>query len=110
MAMVGDLYSFDQYLQIVREVKAPLVVCAADPEHFRIQPDFTLDEWKKTGVKVVLYWYLPLFAALKAVERAVISLKQTGSIKEIVGDLSTYGEYAKTVDMDKWLEIDKQGV
>ena len=110
MAMVGDLYSFDQYLRLVREVKAPLVVCAADPEHFRIQPDFTLDQWKKTGVKMVLYWYLPLFAAMKAVERAVTSLKQTGSIKEIVGDLSTYGEYAKTVDLDKWLNLDKQGV
>jgi 2-methylisocitrate lyase-like PEP mutase family enzyme len=110
MAMVGDLYSFDQYLRLVREVKAPLVVCAADPEHFRIQPDFTLDQWKKTGVKMVIYWYLPLFAALKAVERAVVSLRETGSIENIMGDLSTYGEYAKTVDMDKWLKIDKQGV
>jgi len=108
MVMVGDLYTFDQYLRIVREVKAPLVACAADPEHFRIQPDFTVDQWKKTGVKMVLYWYLPLFAALKAVERAVTSLKETGSIEEIAGDLSTYGEYAKTVDLDKWLEIDKQ--
>ena len=44
---------------------------------------------------------------MKAVERAVISLKKTGSIKEIIGDLSTYEEYAKTVDLDKWLKIDE---
>src|SRR5208283_3746865 len=110
MAMVGDLYTFDQYLRLVREVKAPLVVCAADPEHFSLQPDFTLDQWKKTGVKMVLYWYLPLFAAMKAVQKAVASLKETGSIKEITDYLFTYKEYAKTVDLDKWLKIDQQGV
>jgi len=109
MAMVGDLYTFDQYVRLVREVKAPLVVCADDPEHFSLQPDFTLDQWKKTGVKMVLYWYLPLFAAMKAVHRAVVSLKQTGSIKEIMDDLFTYKEYAKTLDLDKWLKIDEQG-
>jgi 2-methylisocitrate lyase-like PEP mutase family enzyme len=103
MAMVGDLYTFEQYLRLAREVKAPLIACAADPQHFHIQPDFTLDQWKKTGVKIVLYWYLPLFAAMKAVQSAVQSLKQTGSIKEILGRLFTYKEYAETVDLDDWL-------
>ena len=102
MVMVGDLYPFDQYRRLAGEVRVPLVACAAAPDCFRIQPDFTFDQWKKTGVKMVLYWYLPLFAAMKAVERAVVSLKQTGSIKEIVDSLSTYREYAKVVDLDKW--------
>jgi 2-methylisocitrate lyase-like PEP mutase family enzyme len=105
MAMVGDLYTFDQYLRLVREVKGPLVACAADPGRFHVQPDFTLDQWKKTGVKIVLYWYLPLFAAMKAVQRVVSSLKQTGSVKEIVEDLFTYKEYAETVALDKWLRM-----
>ncbi|HYA41224.1 MAG TPA: isocitrate lyase/PEP mutase family protein [Syntrophobacteraceae bacterium] len=103
MAMVGDLYTFDQYLRLVREVKAPLAACAADPERFYIQPDFTLEQWKKTGVKMVLYWYLPLFAAMKAVQNAVTSLKRTGSTNEITGQLLTYKEYAETVDLDEWL-------
>jgi 2-methylisocitrate lyase-like PEP mutase family enzyme len=105
MAMVGDLYTFEQYRRLVREVKAPLVACAADPGRFHKQPDFTLDQWKKTGVKIVLYWYLPLFAAMKAVQRAVVSLRQTGSISEIAGDLFTYEEYADTVHLDRWIEI-----
>lgn len=108
MAMVGDFYSFEEYRILAKEVRAPLVVCAADPEHFSAQPDFNLDQWKKTGVKVVLYWYLPLFAAMKAVERSILSLRETGSIKEIAGDLSTYKEYAKTLDMDDWLKIGGQ--
>ena len=108
MVMVGDLYPFDQYRRLAGEVRVPLVACAAAPDHFHIQPDFTFEQWKKTGVKMVLYWYLPLFAAMKAVERAVISLKETGSIEKIVDNLSTYREYAKVVDLDKWLKIDEE--
>lgn len=108
MAMVGDFYTFDQYLRLVREVDGPLVACAADPSRFHIQPDFRLDQWRKTGVKMVLYWYLPLFAAMKAVQKAVSSLKQTGSIKEIIEELFTYKEYAETVDLNKWIRIDKK--
>jgi len=108
MAMVGDLYPFDEHRRLAAQVRAPLVVCAAAPDHFHIQPDFTFGQWKKTGVKMVLYWYLPLFAAMKAVERAVVSLKETGSIEEIVDSLSTYREYSKVVDLDKWLNIDEE--
>jgi 2-methylisocitrate lyase-like PEP mutase family enzyme len=107
MVMTGDLWSLDHYARLVREVKAPLVACAADPERFHIQPDYTLDQWKKTGVKIVLYWYLPLFAAMKAVQRVVTSLGKTGSIKESLGDLFTYQEYSNTVALDEWLKIDE---
>jgi 2,3-dimethylmalate lyase len=104
LVMTGDLYTFDQYVRLVREVKGPLIACAADPSRFHIQPDFGVEEWKKTGVKMVIYWYLPLFAAMKAVQRAVTSLKQTGSVRQIVEDLFTYKEYGATVDLDEWLK------
>jgi 2-methylisocitrate lyase-like PEP mutase family enzyme len=104
LVMTGDLYTFEQYVRLVREVNGPLVACAADPSRFHIQPDFGLEEWKKTGVKMVIYWYLPLFAAMKAVQRAVSSLKQTGSVRQIVEDLCTYREYGETVDLDTWLK------
>lgn len=105
MAMVGDFYPYDEYVRLAREVKAPLVVCASDPAHFAVQPDITVDQWKKAGVKMVLYWYLPLFAAMKAVERVVNCLRDTGAIQCVASDLSTYGEYEKVVDMQKWLKL-----
>lgn len=108
MAMVGDAYSYEHYVRLAKEVKAPLVACASDPDHFSVQPDFTLDQWKKTGVKMVVYWYLPLFAAMKAVARAVISLKEAGSIGNVINDLSTYKEYESVVGLDKWLTIDEK--
>ncbi|MGA2026410.1 MAG: isocitrate lyase/phosphoenolpyruvate mutase family protein [Syntrophobacteraceae bacterium] len=55
MGMVGDFNSYEDYVRIVREVKAPMVVCASAPAHFALQPDITLDQWKKAGVKMVLY-------------------------------------------------------
>ena len=61
MAMVGDFYRYDDYVRLVKEVNAPLVVCASDPAHFAFQPDITLEQWKRAGVRIVLYWYLPPF-------------------------------------------------
>lgn len=105
MAMVGDFYRYEDYVRLVREVKAPMVVCASDPANFAHQPDITLEQWKKAGVKIVLYWYLPLFAAMKAVEKAVGSLRDTGSLATVASDLSTYGDYENVVDMQRWLKV-----
>ena len=55
---------------------------------------------------MVVYWYLPLFAAMKAVVRTVISLKEAGSIGNFINDLSTYKEYESVVGLDKWLKIE----
>lgn len=105
MVMLGDFYTYEDYVRIAKEVKAPLVVCASDPDHFAVQPDYTVEQWKKAGVKMVVYWYLPVFAAIKAVTKAVNVLKEKGSIESIVSEISTYKEYGEIVDLDKWLKF-----
>jgi hypothetical protein len=64
-----------------------------------------MDRWNQTGVKIVLYCCHPLFAAMKAVDRLVVSLKEKGSIQEILEQLSTCREYARVVELDRWLAI-----
>ena len=108
MGMLGDGYTFDEYTRIAKEVKAPIVACSADEDHFSFQPNFSVDEWKKTGVKMVVYWHLPLFAAMKAVEKAVNILKTTGSTNALKKDIFRYREYQKVVKLTKWLEIDEK--
>ncbi|MFC1992770.1 oxaloacetate decarboxylase [Chloroflexota bacterium] len=108
MVMVGDFYTFEEYKRIAKEVKLPLVAVAADPEHYSDQPDFSIDEWKRTGVKMVLYWYIPLFSAMKAVYRALKTFKDSGTTKQIIDDMFTYGEYSEVVGLQKWLEIDEK--
>jgi 2-methylisocitrate lyase-like PEP mutase family enzyme len=105
MVMLGDFYSRAEYERIVAEVSAPVVACASDPDHFDVQPDFSVDQWKKMGVKMVLYWYLTVFAALKAVRRVVLALAREGSIAGLEDDLASYREYAETLELDRWLQL-----
>jgi len=108
MAMVGDFYSLDEYKRIVREVKAPLVACASCHAHFSLQPDFSVDEWKQAGVKMVLYWHLPLFAAMKAVAKVVNMLRDTGTTRQMSEELVAYEEYEEVLRLSKWLTIDEK--
>ncbi|GAB4284536.1 MAG: isocitrate lyase/PEP mutase family protein [Deferrisomatales bacterium] len=105
LVMLGDFYSREEYERIVAEVPAPVVACAADPDHFDRQPDFTVDQWRAMGVKMVVYWYLPLFAALHAVREAVGHLGREGSIEGLRPRLATYRDYAATVELDRWLGL-----
>lgn len=108
MAMFGDSYTLDEYKRIVREVKAPIVACASPPSHFSVQPDFSVDEWKSAGVKMVVYWHLPLFAAMKAVAKAVQTLQDTGTTQQMGEEVFTYDDYAEVVKLSKWLNIDEK--
>jgi methylisocitrate lyase len=108
MAMMGDFYSLDEYKRIVTEVKAPIVACASCHAHFSLQPDFSVDEWRKAGVKMVLYWHLPLFAAMKAVTKVVNMLKDSGTTRQMREELVTYEEYEEVVKLSKWLSIDEK--
>lgn len=108
VAMLGDLYTFDEYQRIADVVKAPIAACAADEDHFSIQPNFSVDEWKKAGVKLVAYWHLLLFAAMKAVQRAVRTLNATGTTDSLSGDIMRYGEYAEIVKLSAWLSLDQK--
>jgi len=105
MAMLGDFYSIDEFKRIVKAVKAPLVVCAAVQDHFSIQPDISIDEWRKIGVKMVLYWHLPLFAAMRAVTKVVNMLKDNVMIRQMGDELFSYKEYEKVLKLSKWLHI-----
>jgi 2-methylisocitrate lyase-like PEP mutase family enzyme len=107
LAMLGDFYTLDEYQRIVNEVTVPIVACASDHYHFSLQPDFSVDEWKKAGVKMVIYWHLPLFAAMRAVERIVKMLKKTGATRQMRKELFTYGEYEEIVKIQEWLKIDE---
>ena len=108
MGMLGDFYTFDEYRRIAGEVKAPIVACASDEDHFSIQPNFSIEEWKKMGIKMVLYWHLPLFTAMRAVERAVTALRTRGSTDTLQNDIVRYRDYEKVVKLSKWLEIDEK--
>ena len=64
---------------------------------------------------MVVYWHLPLFAAMKAVTQVVKMFKENGTTEQLKDDLFTYSEYEDMMQLSKWLEIDgkygeKEGV
>jgi len=57
---------------------------------------------------MVVYWHLPLFAAMKAVTKAVRVFKESGTTDQMKDDLLTYSEYEEMMQLSKWLEIDEK--
>jgi 2-methylisocitrate lyase-like PEP mutase family enzyme len=57
---------------------------------------------------MVVYWHLPLFAAMKAVSRSVQILKETGTTEQMGEEIFTYEEYEEVVKLPQWLNIDKK--
>jgi 2-methylisocitrate lyase-like PEP mutase family enzyme len=105
-AMLGDFYTLAEYERIAAALPIPLLACAADRDHFDQQPDYSLDEWRNAGVRMVLYWHLPLFAALQGVRDAVTSLKNRGSTSGLEDRVAGYDDYAEVTDLEKWLELE----
>ena len=104
--MLGDPYSLAEYERIARAVPVPLVACAVDRDHADRQPDYTLDQWRDAGVRMVVYWYLPLFAALTAVRDAVSALARDGSTAAVAERVAGYREYARVTDLERWQRMD----
>jgi len=105
MVFLGDFYTKDEYKQIVDEVNAPIIACdnAFMPCE---QPIFTREEWKEIGIKMVIYWALPLFTAMKAITKALRTLKEKGTVVEMRDEIFSYEEYGKIVELQRWLDFD----
>ena len=108
MGMLGDFYSLEEYKRIVKAVDAPVVAVASCHGLFSRQPDISVDDWKSVGIKMVLYWHLSLFAAMKAVTKAVMELKESGTTDQMKDDLFAYSDYEEAMELPKWLERDEK--
>jgi len=89
-------------------VPVPLIAVAADPDNAHRQPDFTRKQWEGAGVRIVLYWHLPIFAALGAVREAVTALRRDGSTAG-AHRVAGYEAYAEATDLAGWLRIGGEG-
>jgi len=103
MIMLGDCYTLKEYALITKEVNAPIV--AGESAFPPVQPHFNIQQWEEVGIKIVFYWSLPLFAAMKAVTEAVRLLKTKGEIEEIKHRIFTYDEYGEIVKLPQWMKM-----
>lgn len=103
--MLGDFYSAAEYEKIARGVDVPLIACAVDRDNYHLQPDYSRDEWRAMGVKMVVYWHLALFAAMRAVREATHHLQQHGSLSNPLLQIDGYKDYAQAVDLEMWMDL-----
>jgi 2-methylisocitrate lyase-like PEP mutase family enzyme len=103
--LLGDFYTLAEYERIASTVPVPLIAIAADRDNADLQPDYSLDDWRNAGVRMVIYWHLPLFAAIHAVREAVTSLRESGSAAATANRTAGYQDYADLVDLDRWLRL-----
>jgi len=103
MILTGDFFTAKEYALITKEVSKPL--CTVDSAFLSAQPNFSKEQWEEMGVKMVFYWALPLFAAMKAVTEAVRTLKNKGSVEEIEDKIFKYDEYGEIVELSRWRDI-----
>jgi len=108
LGMLGDFYSLEEYKRIVKKVSVPIVALASCHDYYSLQPDISVDDWKAVGVKMVFYWHLPLFAAMKAVTHVVRQLRESGTTYQMKDDVFAYSEYEEVMKLSKWLDIDQK--
>jgi len=101
--MLGDFFTFKEYALIAKEVDIP--IATVDSAFLPAQPHFSKKQWEEMGIKMIFYWSLPLFAAMKAVTEAVRLLKTKGSVEEIKHKIFTYDEYGEIVELHRWVNI-----
>lgn len=100
--MLGDFYALDDYARIAASVPLPLVACAVDRHNYHQQRNYSLAEWQAAGVKMVVYWHLPLFSALAAVRRSLQALHADGTTAGVESDIAGYRDYAAATDLETW--------
>jgi 2-methylisocitrate lyase-like PEP mutase family enzyme len=98
LAMSGSFHTFEEYKRMAKEIKIPIVANC-----FPNQIDAHIDEWEGTGVKIVIYMWLPLFAVMKTTIRALQLLKTKGTVAEIKEELTTLEDRRDILKIDEWL-------
>lgn len=87
----------EEFREFAREVKAPLV---ANMTEFGKTPFITLDEFSELGYSLVLFPMTAFRTMMKAVEDALMEIKNTGTQKGLVGKMMTREEIYRLIRYD----------
>lgn len=108
IGMLGECYGVDEYSRISREVKAPILACAVDKMNVHRQPYMKHDDWRRTGVRIVVYWHALLFASIRALQQVAQRVHDDETNENVEDQIASYDEYADVVRLKEWLDIDRQ--
>jgi methylisocitrate lyase len=99
------LESAKEFEEFARKVKAPLM---ANMTEFGRTPYFSVKEFGEMGYRMVLFPLTAFRVAMKAIQRALIELKRTGTQERLLGRMQTRQELYDLVGYDAYAAIDRK--
>lgn len=95
----------DEFEAFARAIPAPLM---ANMTEFGKTPYLTVNEFAQLGYKMVIFPMTCLRVMMKAAERALETLKQSGTQTPLLDQMQTRAELYELLEYDRYLKYDKE--
>ena len=95
----GSGHTLEEYKRMVKAVNRPVRANAS-----QAQFEVTLNQWEETGVKLVSFVHLPLFAVMKTMTKVLRMLKTKGTVVEMKDEFFTLEDIRSILKTDDWLK------
>lgn len=102
---IEDIHSQEEMLRVNKEVKGPTLSVMVEGSGY---PFFPAKKLEELGFKMVYYCNSSLFAATKAVYKAMKKLKEPGTTEEMMDEMIQFKEFNELIGFNEFTEIAKK--
>ena len=102
---IEDIHSEEEMLKVNKEVQGPTLSVMVEGSGYPFLPAKKLE---KLGFKMVYYCNSSLFAATKAVSKAMKKLKDSGTTEEMMDEMMQFKEFNELIGFNEFTEIEKK--
>lgn len=97
------LRSVEEFREFSRKVDAPIL---ANMTEFGKTPLITVEEFRRAGVKIVIFPVTLFRVSMEAARRALRVIKEKGTQKPLLGEMMTRQEFYSLIGYDEYVERD----
>lgn len=102
---IEDIHSEEEMLRVNKEVQGPALSVMVEGSGYPFLPAKKLEE---LGFKMVYYCNSSIFAATKAVYKAMKKLKELGTTEDIMDEMMQFKEFNELIGFNEFTEIEKK--
>jgi 2-methylisocitrate lyase-like PEP mutase family enzyme len=102
---IEDIHSEEEMLKVNKEVRGPTLSVMVEGSGYPFLPAKKLEE---LGFKMVYYCNSSIFAATKAVYKAMKKLKEQGTTEEMMDEMMQFKEFNELIGFNEFTEIAKK--
>ncbi|NQS89703.1 oxaloacetate decarboxylase [Patescibacteria group bacterium] len=102
---IEDIHSEEEMLRVNKEVRGPTLSVMVEGSGY---PFFPAKKLEELGFKMVYYCNSSIFAATKAVYKAMKKLKEPGTTEDIMDEMMQFKEFNELIGFNEFTEIEKK--